>query len=179
LKNERKSSGLSRRSMAVVALAMVMSCKGGGDAGPTPAARTGKKNKFTIGVSQCNLGEPWRVQMNADIAAAAKDHADFELTWRDAQNDTLKQRAQVEELVQAKVDVLIISPKEAQPLTDPVGKAFDAGIPVIVLDRAVLGDKFTTFIGADNKKIGKAAGEWVKQALGGNGQVVELKGLMT
>ena len=181
MKNDRKSSGLSRRSLGVAALAMVLSCKGGGEAGPAPVASGGaaKKTKFTIGVSQCNLGEPWRVQMNADIAAAAKEHPNLEVTWRDAQNDTLKQRAQVEELVQAKVDVLIISPKEAQPLTDPVGKVFDAAVPVIVLDRAVLGDKFTTFIGADNKKIGKAAGEWVKQVLGGKGKVVELKGLMT
>jgi ribose transport system substrate-binding protein len=77
------------------------------------------------------------------------------------------------------VDLIIISPKEAAPLTGPVAKAMDAGIPVIVLDRAVLGDKFTCFIGADNKKIGKAAGEWIKQKLGGKGKVVELKGLMT
>src|SRR6185436_6347289 len=55
----------------------------------------------------------------------------------------------------------------------------DAGIPVIVLDRAVLGDKYTCFIGADNVKIGKAAGDWIKQKLGGKGKVVELKGLMT
>ncbi len=171
----------SRRNLAVLALVLVASCKGGGDAAPAPAAsaQAGKKAKFTIGMSQCNLGEPWRVQMNADIKAAAQEHPDFEVTWRDAQNDTLKQRAQVEELVQAKVDLLIISPKEAQPLTDPVAKVIGAGIPVIVLDRAVLGDKYTTFIGADNKKIGKAAGEWVKQVLGGKGKIVELKGLMT
>lgn len=170
-----------RASCLVLLFAMmfVVSCKGGGDAGPAPAASAGKKAKFTIGMSQCNLGEPWRVQMNADIAAAAKEHPDYEIVWRDAQNDTRKQRAHVEELAQAKVDVLIISPKEAQPLTDPVAKVFDAGIPVIVLDRAVLGDKYTTFIGADNKKIGKAAGEWAKQVLGGKGKVVELKGLMT
>lgn len=181
MQNERKMIDCSRRWFGVAVLALMASCKGGGEAGPAPAASAGatKKAKFTIGVSQCNLGEPWRVQMNADIKAAAQDHPDFEVTWRDAQNDTLKQRAQVEELVQAKVDLLIISPKEAQPLTDPVAKVFDAGIPVIVLDRAVLGDKYTTFIGADNKKIGKAAGEWVKQVLGGKGKVVELKGLMT
>jgi ribose transport system substrate-binding protein len=55
----------------------------------------------------------------------------------------------------------------------------DAGIPVIVLDRALLGDKFTCFIGADNKKIGKAAGQWIVKKLGGKGKVVELMGLMT
>jgi len=52
-------------------------------------------------------------------------------------------------------------------------------IPVIVLDRRVLGDKYTCFIGADNKKIGKAAGEWIVKKLGGKGNIVELKGLMT
>ncbi len=57
--------------------------------------------------------------------------------------------------------------------------AFDKGIPVIVLDRRVLGDKYTCFIGADNKKIGKAAGEWIIKRLGGKGKLVELKGLMT
>jgi len=77
------------------------------------------------------------------------------------------------------VDLIIISPKEAQPLTEPVAKAVDAGIPVIVLDRAVLGDKYTCFIGADNKKIGHAAGDWIRTKLSGKGKVVELKGLMT
>jgi len=85
----------------------------------------------------------------------------------------------VEEFVSAHVDLLIISPKEAAPLTEPVAKAMDAGIPVIVLDRQLLGDKYTCFIGADNKKIGHAAGEWIVKKLGGKGKLVELKGLMT
>jgi ribose transport system substrate-binding protein len=137
------------------------------------------QEKYTIGMSQCNLGEPWRVQMNADVKAAADKHDNLEVIYKDAQNDTLKQRAHVEEFVSAGVDLLIISPKEAQPLTEPVAKAMDAGIPVIVLDRRVVGDKYTCFIGADNVKIGKAAGEWIVKKLGGKGKVVELKGLMT
>jgi ribose transport system substrate-binding protein len=60
-----------------------------------------------------------------------------------------------------------------------VAKAVDAGIPVIVLDRAVLGDKYTSFIGADNVEIGKAAGKWIASKLAGKGKLVELKGLMT
>ncbi len=134
---------------------------------------------FTIGMSQCNLGEPWRVQMNADIAAAAKKHSNIKMVFKDAQNDTLKQRAHIEELVSAGVDAIIVSPKESQPLTEPIAKAYQANIPVIVLDRAVQGDQFTCFIGADNKKIGKAAGEWLRKKLGPNATIVELKGLMT
>jgi len=64
-------------------------------------------------------------------------------------------------------------------LTPPVAAAFAKGIPVIVLDRRVLGDQYTCFIGADNKRIGKAAGRWIAQRLRGAGSVVELKGLMT
>jgi ribose transport system substrate-binding protein len=144
------------------------------EARPATAAR-----QYVIGMSQCNLGEPWRDQMNADIKKAAADHPELKVVFKDAENDSLKQRAQVEELVSAKVDLILISPKEAQPLTEPVARAMDAGIPVIVLDRAVLGDKYTCFIGADNKKIGRAAGQWIAKKLGGKGKVVELKGLMT
>lgn len=143
------------------------------------AAALSRATQFTIGMSQCNLGEPWRVQMNADIKAASAAHPELNVIYKDAQNDTLKQRAHVEEFVAAKVDLILISPKEAQPLTEPVAKAVEAGIPVIVLDRRVLGEKYTCFIGADNKRIGRAAGEWIVKTLGGSGKVVELKGLMT
>jgi len=145
----------------------------------TGASIANAKDIYTIGMSQANLGEPWRVQMNADIKAEADKHPNIKMIFKDAQNDSLKQRSHVEEFVSQGVDLLIISPKEAQPLTEPVARAMEAGIPVIVLDRRVLGDKYTCFIGADNKKIGHAAGEWIKKTLSGKGNVVELKGLQT
>ncbi|MEX1139108.1 MAG: substrate-binding domain-containing protein [Bacteroidota bacterium] len=134
---------------------------------------------FTIGMSQCNLGEPWRVQMNADIEKAAANHKNLKVIFKDAQNDNLRQRAHIEEFIRAGVDLLIVSPKEAAPLTGPVRDAYQRGIPVIVLDRRVLGEDYTCFIGADNKRIGSAAGKWIVEKLGGKGAIVELKGLMT
>lgn len=135
--------------------------------------------RFTIGMSQCNLGEPWRVQMNLDIRNEAEKHPEIRVIFKDAQNDSLRQQAQLEEFINSRVDLIIVSPKEAAPLTGPVAAAYEKGIPVIVLDRRVLGDKYTCFIGADNKKIGYAAGRWIAQRLNGQGKVVELKGLMT
>lgn len=174
------------RLLAILALAsLALSCLltgcGKPDTGSPSGSPTegGRKSGYVIGMSQCNLGEPWRVEMNAQIRAAAGKHPQLKVVFKDAQNDTLKQRAHVEEFVSAGVDLIIISPKEAQPLTEPVARAMDAGIPVIVLDRRLLGDKYTCFIGADNRKIGRAAGEWIVQKLGGKGKVVELKGLMT
>jgi ribose transport system substrate-binding protein len=144
-------------------------------------------DKWIIGVSQCNLGEPWRVQMNEDIRKAAEGHPEIQLVFKDAQNDTLRQRDQIEEFVDAEVDLLIVSPKEAAPLTPPVSAAYRDGIPVIVLDRKVLGSDYTQFIGADNRRIGKAAGEWAAQKLAslprvkarGKALIAELTGLMT
>jgi ribose transport system substrate-binding protein len=135
--------------------------------------------EWTIGMSQCNLGEPWRVQMNLDVKNEADNHPEIKVIFKDAQNDSLKQRSQIEEFINAGVDLIIVSPKEAAPLTPPVGAAYDSSIPVIVLDRRILGEKYTCFIGADNEKIGRAAGEWIVERLGGKGRVVELKGLMT
>jgi ribose transport system substrate-binding protein len=143
----------------------------------TASAQEGRT--WTIGMSQCNLGEPYRVQMNADVKKAAAAHPELNIVFKDAQNDNLRQAAHVEEFIRSGVDLIIISPKEAAPLTKPVQAAFRQGIPVIVLDRRVLGDDYTCFIGADNRKIGRAAGRWIVKRLSGKGTVVELKGLMT
>ena len=167
------------RGIALVSLAAVLgACSaptpGKDDSGTAPAAKT-----FTIGMSQCNLGEPWRVQMNADIEAAAKEHPELRVIFKDAQNQTTVQQNHVREFVSQGVDLIIVSPLEAAPLTGPIAEAYKSGIPVIVLDRAVLGEDFTMFIGADNVLIGEAAGRWIKEKLSGQGKVVELKGLMT
>ncbi len=166
----------------LLGLGALMSACGGSDrpSGDVPGnSEDGLPGAIVIGMSQCNLGEPWRVQMNADIKAAAAHHPQLTVLFKDAQNDTLRQRAHIEEFVNQGVDVLICSPKEAAPLTEPLKKAYEAGIPVVVLDRAVFGDAFTQFIGADNTLIGEAAGRWASLKLGGEGKVVELKGLMT
>jgi ribose transport system substrate-binding protein len=165
-------------AVLVVALCCLLGCRDEVAKGQTSQAGTAE-SPWVIGMSQCNLGEPWRVQMNADVAQAANKHPHVKVIYKDAQNDSLRQRAHVEELIAQKIDVLIISPKEAAPLTQPVAEAYRKGIPVIVLDRAVQGDEYSCFIGADNVKIGRAAGQWIAKTLGGKGKLVELKGLMT
>jgi ribose transport system substrate-binding protein len=171
---------LFQENRAGVAAMVVFLAAGSACENSSPGSHSGtSEDPWVIGMSQCNLGEPWRVQMDADVRAAAEDHDNLRVVFKDAQNSSLTQRAQVEEFVQQGVDVIIISPKEAAPLTRPVAEAYRSGIPVIVLDRRVQGEEFTTFIGADNVQIGKEAGTWIRETLGGEGKIVELKGLMT
>jgi ribose transport system substrate-binding protein len=172
-----------KRALGLVGLGLFVlgatGCKRESKPEPAPTASAKAPRRYVIGMSQCNLGEPWRVQMNADVAQAAAKHPALEMRWKDAQNDSLRQRAQVEELATQGIDLLIISPKESAPLTKPVADVYKKGIPVIVLDRAVEGDDYTTFIGADNVRIGREAGKHAAKLLGTGKNVVELKGLMT
>lgn len=136
-----------------------------------------QNKKYIIGFSQCNSAEPWREAMNKKMQGAAAQHPEIELIIADAQQDNSKQVADVENFMVKEVDLLIISPNEAQPLTTVVEKTFNKGIPVIVLDRKILSNLYTCFIGADNRVIGEAAGRYAANLIEGKGSIVEIWGL--
>ncbi len=138
--------------------------------------------KWRIGFSQATTIEPWRAQFNKDIIAEAAKHPEVELIITDGEDKTEKQVADVENLIRQEVNALLISPKESAGLTGVVQQAIDAKIPVFVLDRNVETDKYVQFVGGDNKLIGRAAGEYAVELLGGpgkaQGNVVEIWGGM-
>ncbi|PKW14387.1 substrate-binding domain-containing protein [Saccharopolyspora spinosa] len=138
----------------------------------------GPNEKYTIGMSQANLAEPYRVRMDDDIRKAAAKVPQFDVQFSDAAKDNSKQISDVENFLTKQVDLLMISPNEAAPLTDVVKKAYNKGIPVVVLDRKVDGEAFTTYVGADNVQIGRQAGEYFKNTLlPDGGKIVQIKGL--
>lgn len=135
--------------------------------------------KILIGFAQSTMIDPWRINMLKQMQDAVAEHADrVEFIFTDAQNDNLRQIADVEDLQQKGVDVLIISPLEAAPLTPVVSKVYKSGIPVITLDRNITTDDYTCFIGASNVEIGRAAGKLLVEKLGGKGKVVEIEGIL-
>ena len=166
---------MQRRSFALSILAG-LSLLSAGLAQPAKESSKLPQRVIRIGYSQCNRGEPWREQMDKDIKAAAEKHPEIKLQMRDAQNEVQRQIGHVQEFIAAKVDALIISPKDVA-LTKVIAEAYKAGIPVIILDRKVEGEDYTTFIGADNRVIGAAVGKWAVEHLHGKGNVVELRGL--
>ena len=136
---------------------------------PSSNAQTpGKKYRF--GFSQVTTLEPWRVQFNKDMRAEAAKHPEVELIIADAGDRTDKQVADMDNFITQKMDVIFISPKESAGLTGVVEKATKAGIPVFVLDRNVDAKAFTQYIGGDNVAIGRAAGKYIVDALGGPGK---------
>lgn len=145
----------------------------------------GERKKWRVGFSQCNLGEPWRAAMYEDLKKeVAKYPDDIELIHKDAQNDTARQQAQLREFMNdyeaGNLDIILVSPKESAPFTPIIGEAYKMGCPIFVIDREILSDEYTTFIGGDNKVIGRAAGDWANEKFSGKGaKGVHLWGLST
>ncbi|KAA9157176.1 substrate-binding domain-containing protein [Amycolatopsis acidicola] len=151
---------------------------GGSGGGQQAPAKCGADGKYTIGMSQANVAEPYRQRMDDDIRAAAATVPQFTVNFADAAQDNSKQVEQVDNFLTQQIDLLIISPNEATPLTAPVKRAFDKGIPVLVLDRKVDGDAYTEFIGADNVDIGRQAGQYFATVLlPQGGKIAEIRGL--
>ena len=90
---------LSTFAILCIIIALTNGCSDSTSKSGTESKSDAKERVYTVGMSQCNLGEPWRVQMNEDIRNAAAKHPHLKMVFKDAQNDTLKQRAHVEELV--------------------------------------------------------------------------------
>lgn len=132
--------------------------------------------RFRIGVSQCSEDE-WRHQMNNEILREALFYDGVEVDIRTAVDNSVQQAEDIRRFIKEGVDLLIVAPNEAAPITPVVEEAFSLGIPVIVVDRKILSDKYTAYVGADNYEIGKSVGYYIANLLQGKGTVVEISGL--
>ena len=135
-----------------------------------------ERPRYVIGVSQCSDDE-WRHQQNTEMLREAGFYRDLQVIIRTAKDDSERQIRDIRRFLDEGVDLLVVSPNEAEPITPIVEEAYDRGIPVIVVDRKILSDKYTAYIGADNDGIGYAIGNYIAQSLNGQGTVVEITGL--
>jgi len=148
--------------------------KGGESKAEEP--KTEKKDKYVIGFSQCTLNHPWRVAMvEGNKKWIAENAPDVELIVTDGENNATNQVSDVEELIARNVDVLVISPLQAEALTAVTKRAMDKGMKVITLDRKV-NTPVTLHIGAENYPIGVTAAKFLNEKLNGKGNIITIQG---
>lgn len=129
-----------------------------------------------IGLSISTLNNPFFVSLRAGAAAEAKA-VGLVLMTVDSQNDPAKQIAGVEDLIQKKVQVILINPTDSDAVSNVVKEATAAGVKVVSLDRAVNGAEVSSHIASDNVAGGRMAAGFLLQKLGGKGNLVELQGI--
>lgn len=116
--------------------------------------------KYKIGVSQC-VGGRWRDKVNNEMLSAQHLYdTDVKVCITNADNNTERQRQQIDSLIDAGVDLLVISPNEYKPLSPCVERAKKCGIPVILFDRKTSSNDYTAYIGGDNVEAGRAIGTY-------------------
>lgn len=140
------------------------------------ACQRERKPRYIIGVSQCSE-DLWRQTMNEELKReVALYQADAEVLIRSVKDDTPKQIADIEWFIEQKVDVLVVSPNESEACTPVIEKAYQQGIPVILVDRKIATESYTAYVGANNYQIGKEAGLYAIGVLKGKGNIVEVRG---
>ena len=102
--------------------------------------------------------------------------ADAQVLIRSVKDDTPKQIADIEWFIDQKVDVLVVSPNESEACTPVIEKAYQQGIPVILVDRKIATESYTAYVGANNYQIGKEAGLYAIGVLKGKGNIAEVRG---
>lgn len=135
-----------------------------------------QKPNYVIGVSQCSEDE-WRTKLNKELIREALFYDGVQVEIRSVKDNTEQQIQDIRKFMEQGIDLLIIAPNEATPLTPVIEEVYDRGIPVVLVDRTIFSDKYTAYLSADNFEIGRAVGEYIVNYTGGKGKVVELSGL--
>lgn len=151
--------------MLVLMLPLILSCGG-----------VGKKH-YVIAVSQCSE-DTWREKLNEELRIAALYYNNVDLRIKSAYDDVKLQTEQINSFVDEGVDLLIVAPGQVS-ISPAIDRAYEKGIPVIIFDRRTRSDKYTAYIGADNKEIGSSMAEYLAGALTSGGRILELCGLST
>tara|TARA_R110002074_G_scaffold265101_3_gene437346 strand:- start:31754 stop:34501 length:2748 start_codon:yes stop_codon:yes gene_type:complete len=134
--------------------------------------------KYTIGFSQTGINDEWRKSMNQAMKIQAAFYPGIELKILEGQDDVKDQIKDIEQLIGENIDVLIVSPVQATPITPIVEKAFKKGIPVLIVDRKINGENYTAYLGADNYQVGTNAANYLASLTTESKNIIEIKGLL-
>lgn len=163
LKSIQHFAYIAHIAALVAVFSLLVSCSGG------------RKKRYVIGVSQCSE-DVWREKLNQELRVAALYYNNMDLDIASANDDVRLQTDQINRFVDKGVDLLIVAPGQVS-ISPAIDRAYEKGIPVIIFDRRTRSNKYTAYIGADNREIGASMGEYLAGALPKGGRVVELCGL--
>lgn len=131
----------------------------------------------TIAFAQDTMANDFRKAQVYEVRDAAARHPGIRFVYSDAKGKTSLLIRQIERFIADKVDLIIVGTNDETAVVPVVAKAYESGIPVIILDRGIQGEAYTTFINSDNIKIGAIGGRYIAKMLEGKGTVLLFEGL--
>jgi ribose transport system permease protein len=166
---------------AAVAVVAVLAAIGFRSTSTTPE----EDATLTIAFVPKALNSPFWADMERAAKREAAAHGVHLISLAaERETDVERQYQIIENVIQQKVDAILLSPAGSTELVPAIRKANDAGIPVLILDTRIdraaadsVGARTVTYIGSDNFEGGAVAGRYLATALGGEGKVALIEGI--
>ncbi|MDD2780740.1 substrate-binding domain-containing protein [Sulfuricurvum sp.] len=132
----------------------------------------------TIAFAQDTMGNDFRKAQVYEVRDALSNYPELKFVSSDAKGQTSLLVHHIDGFIASKADVIIVGTNDEKAVVPVIAKAYKNGIPIIILDRGIVGNDYTTFINSDNIKIGKIGAEYIAKRLGGKGKVLLFEGLL-
>lgn len=190
--------------LLLLAILPVMGCQQGGEVAASPSAGEASEAPASSSTASQDVqsgdltnainpktGQPWRIgvahgasvsEYLAKLGASIKESADaagVTLEFLDADYDVNTQISQMETLITGGVDIIILNPVDASAMQNPLENAAAKNIPVICVNTKVDDPtQILCYVGSDDKEAGANIAEYACEAIGGEGGVVILEGVL-
>ncbi len=145
----------------------------------TPAAALAGQKTYRVGFAQDTLANDWRIAQVRALEQEFAKHPDVDFFYTNAKGQTARQIQDIEDMIHMNVDVLITSPRDATLMAPVISRAYQSGIPVILISRRIDSDDFTIFIHPDNRRIARQSARYIAERLSGTGKVFILQHIPT
>ncbi len=130
-----------------------------------------------VAFAQDDMSNDFRKAQVSSVEKALQQYPDTKFIYKNAKGQTSLLIHQIEQFITMGVDAIVVGTNDESAVVPVIAKAYDQNITMIILDRGIKGDRFTTFIHSDNVNIGQIGGEYIAKRLGGKGTVLLFEGL--
>jgi ribose transport system substrate-binding protein len=165
---------VKRFPVLLTAAAIVLACLA------VSCGRSGKPKTIDIAFVTKALDSEWwqRVKSGAEEAARADPGVKLSVLAPEREVNIDQQVAILENQITRRVSALAVAPAGASEVLPVLERARAAGIPVLIVDTDINWPSKLSYIGADNQRAGRIAGEFIVGAIGGKGQVAVIRGIL-
>lgn len=143
----------------------------------SPILNAANDSKKVIAFAQDNMANDFRKSQVYEVRNELLKHPQVSFIYSDGKGQTSLMIQQIESYIKQKIDILILGTNDEKAIVPVISKAYKAGIGIILLDRGILSNDYTTFIKYDNRKVGQIAGEFIAKEINGKGQVILFEGV--
>ncbi len=136
----------------------------GGGSAASGSGTGGGDELITVGFSQVGAESDWRTANTESMKSTFSEENGYKLIFDDAQQKQENQITAIRNFIQQDVDYIMLAPVTETGWDTVLQEAYDAGIPVIIVDRMVdVSDEelYTSWIGTDALLEGRKAAEWL------------------